>query len=645
MELVFSPKRLLASVNIKIISILVLGIVCLISFSLFMGASAIPQPEDSTAYYHESNTCVAENNDLKITVSNCKAQDIDSRDITQYVTFEWQGGQSKDLDWLFAYDDELDDFSIYLESVRDVTTRLTNYSDCDTRQIDYGNGTIAEYTENCSEYEVVRKQKYWKDVTGQFSHVGANLMGNGWEFYKALGEAMVPGMTYRTKWVFTPANRAKSGKWRIFGMPSTDSVSGAISNDRYIFMDPQWAGGFEAWTRKKPLYVNTSTPQTRFQFNVNVSYDSDMQQNFSDLRFLTNCSNTGEEMDAWLEDKVDSNYSLVWINFSYKVSTNATLCMYYGNPNASASWDGSKTFPFFEDFEDYAVSSDLVGQGGWTGDSGAILITNQSTYEGSRSVLLTDRPTDYAADHSIPSGLGAVTIGTKARGSGSTTYNQIRILDGSTHLAGMTFRPDHEGKYLGASGWTAFSSPVTWTDNVWYSWNITTINSTTAIFCWNGVCDTDTMYNSGTIDTIRIWNIMEGVSDTTRFDAVYIANITYPTPVHSFGYKIEKNITEGEADDAIYDGIISKIPDASVTPNQKIYVRHANGTPQQQGTFDMVAVYGLQTWAFNYITDGESYADVNSIGTTLNVWQDDSLSSTEQITSSVAGFINSTLDS
>ncbi|MDD5453918.1 MAG: DUF2341 domain-containing protein [Candidatus Ratteibacteria bacterium] len=84
--------------------------------------------------------------------------------------------------------------------------------------------------------------------------------------------------------------------------------------------------------------------------------------NCSDLRFTL--ENT-TELPYWFEQNTsDSATTLgkVWVN----VTGNGTVNMYYGNGAATWASNGTKTFPFFEDFESYAVGSSINNQNGWT---------------------------------------------------------------------------------------------------------------------------------------------------------------------------------------------------------------------------------------------------------------------------------------
>jgi hypothetical protein len=83
----------------------------------------------------------------------------------------------------------------------------------------------------------------------------------------------------------------------------------------YLEATSEWWNG--DWSRRKPITIdNTANNNTLldYQVLVNVTYDSDMNANFSDLRFV---SAYGEELSYWIEDKVDSSYANVWVKVKY----------------------------------------------------------------------------------------------------------------------------------------------------------------------------------------------------------------------------------------------------------------------------------------------------------------------------------------
>lgn len=97
---------------------------------------------------------------------------------------------------------------------------------------------------------------------------------------------------------------------------------------------------------------------------------------------------------------------------------------------------------------------------------------------------------------------------------------------------------------------------------------------------------------------------------------------------------------EAEGRTAIETGINNTLLTASIFTDQQVYIRYINES-QSLGRFDKVTMNSSQRWAFNYITTGESYTNMTSIGTTINIWENGTLTS-EQIEGQVEELINAT---
>ncbi len=118
----------------------------------------------------------------------------------------------------------------------------------------------------------------------------------------------------------------------------------------YAFNDASnwWDSG---WVRRAPIYLNTSSGSTpsNYQVLLNVTYDSNMNGNFSDLRFV-NYSDSSDEFNYWIENKSDGNWANVWVRFGIPITTTNTThaWMYYGNSGVSSTSDKNITMDYFE---------------------------------------------------------------------------------------------------------------------------------------------------------------------------------------------------------------------------------------------------------------------------------------------------------
>ena len=121
------------------------------------------------------------------------------------------------------------------------------------------------------------------------------------------------------------------------------------------------------WPYRKPVSINnTDNPNdlTNFQVLVRVPYNSHMNADFSDLRFVDPDTNT--ELSYWIESYAASSDANVWVKVpSIPAHSTKTIYMYYGNSHATSDSNGDAVFEFFDDFESYPADSDIDGQGGW----------------------------------------------------------------------------------------------------------------------------------------------------------------------------------------------------------------------------------------------------------------------------------------
>lgn len=106
------------------------------------------------------------------------------------------------------------------------------------------------------------------------------------------------------------------------------------------------------WTKRKQITVTNSNPASLagYQVKIDVTYDSDMKPDFSDLRFIDEDGATS--LPYWIESYVPSTSVTIWVRVPYVTGTgSSTVYMYYGNPAAASLSDAHSTFELFDDFE------------------------------------------------------------------------------------------------------------------------------------------------------------------------------------------------------------------------------------------------------------------------------------------------------
>jgi len=105
-------------------------------------------------------------------------------------------------------------------------------------------------------------------------------------------------------------------------------------------------GWLTGWTYRKSHVINSASGAgTNYQVKIKAHYGSgtdsgeDVYLNgkcrtdFGDIRFTDDDGET--ELDYWMEEKVDSDYAVFWIEIADDLSSsNATIYIYYGNSTA-----------------------------------------------------------------------------------------------------------------------------------------------------------------------------------------------------------------------------------------------------------------------------------------------------------------------
>jgi len=105
------------------------------------------------------------------------------------------------------------------------------------------------------------------------------------------------------------------------------------------------------WDRKRKINITELSGNYLINYSVklNITYDSDMQSDFDDLRFTD--SSESNEFNYWIEDKENDNYANVWVFVDNLLpNINTSIYMYYGNAGANSESNKSKSFLLYDDF-------------------------------------------------------------------------------------------------------------------------------------------------------------------------------------------------------------------------------------------------------------------------------------------------------
>ncbi|MCK9578313.1 DUF2341 domain-containing protein [bacterium] len=96
------------------------------------------------------------------------------------------------------------------------------------------------------------------------------------------------------------------------------------------------------WGYRKAIEITNNSGQelSDFQIMFDVTYDTDMQTDFDDVRFL----NDSVSLPYWIETKTDEVSGRFWVKIPSIPITGKTIYMYYGNAGATSESNLSNVF-------------------------------------------------------------------------------------------------------------------------------------------------------------------------------------------------------------------------------------------------------------------------------------------------------------
>ena len=169
------------------------------------------------------------------------------------------------------------------------------------------------------------------------------------------------------------------------------------------------SGWLNDWSYRKAHVINpASGAGTNYQIKIRVNYSNgtDSGENvylnthsrtdFGDVRFTDDDGIT--ELDYWMEEKVNGDYAIFWIEIPDDLSiSNQTIYVYYSNPIATSTSDGHATFLIFDHFDDGDWSDRWLvemGQPSEFVESGSTLTITTPQGAGRWSILRSNTPID-----------------------------------------------------------------------------------------------------------------------------------------------------------------------------------------------------------------------------------------------------------
>jgi hypothetical protein len=193
------------------------------------------------------------------------------------------------------------------------------------------------YLQNKSAYWYETKEKYWHDFSGPFDLINYNYMNmTKWYYSNPININTNQNYYFRIYLDKVPnLNENITNKYWFAIKPSIESIQQAISNGHLYSLDP-WFDN--SWYKKKQINITENSGFTFYNYSalINVTYDSDMQSDFDDLRFVNQDEN--QEFSYWIKEKSNSNWANVYVKIpQINGSSNVTFYVYYNNSAVSSS--------------------------------------------------------------------------------------------------------------------------------------------------------------------------------------------------------------------------------------------------------------------------------------------------------------------
>lgn len=226
-----------------------------------------------------------------------------------------------------------------------------------------------------------------------------------------------------------------------------------------------WLNG---WLKRRSFDISPSVAIAGYQYAITIPYYSDMQADFSDIRFT---DSDGNYCPYWIEAKADSSAASVWVK-TPKAST-SQIYMYYENPTAVSESNGENVFELFDDFKGNSVNTTK-----WT-------CAGNMTYSLSNSVITIDG-SNYANGRMYCNNSYGVDYAWRSRskwsGNGGSCFFGFHSWSQAGNAASIWDTSGYEG-YVGNG--TGINSNTT-ADSSWHNIDIIRNSNTSVIFKKDG---------------------------------------------------------------------------------------------------------------------------------------------------------------
>lgn len=107
------------------------------------------------------------------------------------------------------------------------------------------------------------------------------------------------------------------------------------------------------FSRQAPLLVNSSL-LTDFQGYINISWESFMNPDFSDITFTDLDDNL---LSYWNEETINQTYATFYVKGDWNSTNGRQGYIYAGNVTKTSNSNGKQTFILFDDFNDDSINT------------------------------------------------------------------------------------------------------------------------------------------------------------------------------------------------------------------------------------------------------------------------------------------------
>lgn len=164
--------------------------------------------------------------------------------------------------------------------------------------------------------------------------------------------------------------------YRVNNMKAeANSVIETLTNDKGYPED--WTNFInQGWSRRREIKISQSpTELMDQQFRINITYDTDMKPDFSDIRFAD--SDQVTRIPYWIENKSNGNWALVWLKIQ-RIPENEkkSIYIYYGYTNATSESNGNNVFMQFLDLSGNSLPWGWVKTDIGSGITGSATVSN-----------------------------------------------------------------------------------------------------------------------------------------------------------------------------------------------------------------------------------------------------------------------------